>query len=112
MKSKIINIDFGGLGDHLQFSTLPEEFFKKYKKKVKTYIFENSSFRNKEIYDLVWKKNPFIYGISKSKPNSGHLNEIKFPKKKKKILFKIGNLLTALKAQINIQKYIINLRKK
>ena len=112
MKSKIININFGGLGDHLQFSTLPEEFFKKFKKKVKIYIFENSSFRNKEIYDLVWKKNPFVIGMSKLKPNSGHLEEIKFPKNKKKISFKIGNLPTVLKVKINFQKYIINLRKK
>jgi len=84
LKTKIINIDFGGLGDHLQFSTLPEEFYKKYKNKVKVYISESSSFRNKEIYDLVWKKNPFISGISKLKPNAGHIQEIKFPQDKKK----------------------------
>ena len=84
MKTKIINIDFGGLGDHLQFSTLPEEFYKKYKNNIKVYISENSSFRNKEIFDLVWKKNPFISGISKLRPNAGHIQEIKFPQNKKK----------------------------
>ncbi len=82
MKTKIINIDFGGLGDHLQFSTLPEEFYKKYKKKIKVYIFKDSSFRNSEIYDLVWKKNPYVVGKSKLIPNAGHIDEIKFPKKK------------------------------
>ena len=50
--------------------------------------------------------------MSKLKPNSGHLEEIKFPKIKIKISFKIGNLPTVLKVKINFQKYIINQRKK
>ena len=29
----VINVDHGGLGDNLQFSTLPEEFSKQKKKK-------------------------------------------------------------------------------
>ena len=112
MKSKIININFGGLGDHLQFSTLPEEFFKKYKKKVKTYIFENSSFRNKEIYDLVWKKNPFIYGMSKFKPNSGHLNEIKFPKNKKKNIIQNWEFAHSIKSTNKYPKIYYKPKKK
>ena len=44
----------GGLGDALQFSTLPEEFYKQEGRK--TYIVEDAPFRNQEIYDLVWGK--------------------------------------------------------
>ena len=102
MKSKIININFGGLGDHLQFSTLPENF--KNSKKSKIYIFENSSFRNKEIYDLVWK-NPFVHGMSKLKPNSGHLEEIKFPKIKKNII-QNWEFAHSIKSKNKFPKYI------
>ena len=44
----------GGLGDALQFSTLPEEFYKQQGRK--TYIVEDAPFRNPEIYDLVWDR--------------------------------------------------------
>ena len=40
----------GGLGDALQFSTLPEEFYKQEGRK--TYIVEDAPFRIPEIYDL------------------------------------------------------------
>ena len=50
----------GGLGDSLQFSTLPEEFAKQ--KGRKTYIVPDAPFRNQEIYDLVWGKNPYVLG--------------------------------------------------
>ena len=50
----------GGLGDALQFSTLPEEFYKQEGRK--TYIVEDAPFRNQEIYDLVWGKNPYVLG--------------------------------------------------
>ena len=51
----------GGLGDNLQFSTLPEEFHKQQGRD--TYISSQASFRNQEIYDLVWGCNPYIKGI-------------------------------------------------
>ena len=44
----------GGLGDALQFSTLPEEFSKQQDRK--TYIVADAPFRNEGIYDLVWDK--------------------------------------------------------
>ncbi len=44
----------GGLGDALQFSTLPEEFEKQQARK--TYIVADAPFRNEGIYDLVWDK--------------------------------------------------------
>ena len=42
----------GGLGDALQFSTLPVEFSKQQDRK--TYIVADAPFRNEGIYDLVW----------------------------------------------------------
>jgi len=65
---------FGGLGDSLQFSTLPEEFYKQ--KGRETYLADGTSFRNKEIYDLVWGMNPYIKGIREEERNAGDLPSI------------------------------------
>jgi hypothetical protein len=59
----------GGLGDHLQFSTLPEEFYKQQNRK--TYIWANAPYRNSEIYDFVWGTNPFVLGKSSNEWNAG-----------------------------------------
>ena len=60
--SDVILVAFhGGLGDNLQFSTLPEEFHKQQGRD--TYISSQASFRNQEIYDLVWGHNPYVKGI-------------------------------------------------
>lgn len=68
MKKYILYQEWGGLGDNLQFSTLPEvidgEFF----------IHKDNVYRNSEIYDLVWKNNPKIKGISDDPPNLGSMN--------------------------------------
>ena len=61
MDDVILAAFHGGLGDNLQFSTLPEEFYKQQGRD--TYISSQASFRNQEIYDLVWGCNPFIKGI-------------------------------------------------
>jgi|694.fasta_scaffold05811_11 hypothetical protein len=53
---------FGGLGDALQFSTLPEIFSNM---GYHVYLTEDSDFRNEEIKELVWIDNPFIKGIKK-----------------------------------------------
>jgi hypothetical protein len=58
----------GGLGDNLQFSTLPEMFSKQGKK---VYVWSQSYFRNQEIFDLVWGKNPYILGIKDGEWNAG-----------------------------------------
>lgn len=58
----------GGLGDNLQFSTLPEMFSKQGKK---VYVWSQSYFRNQEIFDLVWEKNPYILGIKDGEWNAG-----------------------------------------
>lgn len=67
---KIILIQHGGLGDHLQFSTLPEAF---HKKGYRTFISDKSSYRSMETFDLVWGMNPYVSGISKDEPNCGNI---------------------------------------
>ena len=61
MDDVILAAFHGGLGDNLQFSTLPEEFHKQQGRD--TYIWSQASFRNQEIYDLVWGHNPYVKGI-------------------------------------------------
>jgi hypothetical protein len=72
---KVVLIEnFGGLGDNLQFSTLPEEF--KLQKNLDFYV-HNSTFeniRNKEIFQLVWEMNPYFKGVSNESPNAGRVH--------------------------------------
>ena len=65
-----------GLGDNLQFSTLPEQFSKQHGKK--TYILESASFRNEEIYDLIWGKNPYVEGKKEGPWNAGDTPEFRY----------------------------------
>jgi hypothetical protein len=60
MQKIIISQPWGGLGDNLQFSTLPELYTKR---GYEVYISLNNKVRNPEIFDLVWFKNPFVKGI-------------------------------------------------
>lgn len=76
MNDVIIAAYHGGLGDSLQFSTLPEEFFKQQGRK--SYVLAGSEYRNKEIYDLVWGCNPYICGVKEGKWNAGDIPEIKW----------------------------------
>ena len=78
-KKNILTVNHGGLGDNLSFSTLPEQFFKQ--KKTKIYFSKLTYFRNKEIYDLVWMKNPYIFGTVKKSGNLNVRNNIRFLKK-------------------------------
>jgi len=64
----IISQPWGGLGDNLQFSTLPELYSSL---GYKVYISSKNAYRNPEIYDLVWKLNPYVNGISDLEPNAG-----------------------------------------
>ena len=66
----------GGLGDALQFSTLPEQFSKQQDRK--TYILGDAPFRNPGIYDLVWDKNPNVLGKKFGTWNAGDLPEIPY----------------------------------
>jgi len=54
----IIQIPFGGLGDHLAYSSLPELLWEQ--KSIKTFISNKSILRSPEICDFVWGLNPYI----------------------------------------------------
>lgn len=71
-QKKILYVDWGGLGDHLQFSTLPEAFDKY---GFDFYLNESSKFRNPKILDLVWKNNPYFKGLTNESPNCGHISQ-------------------------------------
>jgi hypothetical protein len=64
----VIHQPYGGLGDNLQFSTLPELYSKL---GHNVYISTTNVCRNPEIYDLIWKLNPFITGFSDKPANAG-----------------------------------------
>jgi len=74
MDDVILSAFHGGLGDNLQFSTLPEEFHKQQGRD--TYIWSKASFRNPEIYDLVWGCNPYIKGVKDGIWTAGDTPEI------------------------------------
>lgn len=76
MMEALISAYHGGLGDSLQFSTLPEELYNQ--KGITTYIWDQAFFRNPEIRELVWGKNPYIKGEKSGKWNTGDTPEIKF----------------------------------
>jgi len=79
IKDKILYQPWGGLGDNLQYSTLP----KKYSELgINFYISNINTYRNNEIYDLVWGLNPYVKGISNNPPNIGDIKfEMKYPDK-------------------------------
>jgi len=77
MKNKlIISQPWGGLGDNLAYSTLPELFTKK---DYDVYISINNKVRNQEIFDLVWGLNPYVKGVSDEPSNAGECKNIYWP---------------------------------
>lgn len=67
MSKKILNLDvWGGLGDNLQVSTIPRRFFEKFGYKG-VYISNSTPWRNSEIKQIVWDKNPYIAGFTDKK---------------------------------------------
>lgn len=59
---------WGGLGDNLQFSTLPEQLSSQ---GHNVYLHHQNAYRNEEIYRIAWGHNPFIKGILGGTPNCG-----------------------------------------
>jgi len=57
-KQLIIQVPFGGLGDHLTYSSLPELLWEQ--KGIKTFISNKSVFRSKAICDFVWGLNLYV----------------------------------------------------
>lgn len=68
MNKYIIHQDFGGLGDNLQFSTIPELC---YHANISCFISDKNVYRNPEIKELVWDCNPYVNGYSPDVPNAG-----------------------------------------
>jgi len=54
----VIQVPFGGLGDHLAYSSLPELLWEQ--KRIKTFISNKSIFRSAAIRDFVWGLNPYV----------------------------------------------------
>lgn len=69
----IIEQEWGGLGDNLQFSTLPE-IGRKLGHEV--YVSTHNKYRNIDIKRLVWDINPYISGYTDER---GNLNELFSP---------------------------------
>ena len=67
---KILYVKWGGLGDHLQFTTLPELFSKN---GYDFYLSDKSEYRDPTHYDLIWKSNPYVKGITSEDANCGHV---------------------------------------
>jgi hypothetical protein len=72
----IIYQPWGGLGDNLQFSTLPELY---HSLGYKVYISNDNAHRNSEIYDLVWGNNPYVLGKKQGISNAGSCRERYWP---------------------------------
>lgn len=65
---KVLFQPWGGLGDNLQYSTLPERFAEL---GYEFYISDRNVYRNPQTYDLVWKTNPYVKGTSNEPDNVG-----------------------------------------
>ena len=69
LEKAILYQPWGGLGDNLQFSTLPRRFAED---NTKTFISRKNVYRNDEIKKIVWDPNPFITNSeSNETPNCG-----------------------------------------
>ncbi len=66
MKKIIIEQPWGGLGDNLQFSSLPEVGKQL---GIEVWISNRNKYRNNEIKELVWDINPYIAGFTKEPGN-------------------------------------------
>ena len=64
----VISQPWGGLGDNLQYTTLPKLYSDK---GYEVYISTENSCRNDEIYDFVWGSNPYVKGKIMKPPNAG-----------------------------------------
>jgi len=65
-KEMVLNIQHGGLGDWLTFTTLPRLLKERYD--IKFYLSQESidRVRNNNFYKLCFEKNPYFYGIKKT----------------------------------------------
>lgn len=71
----VIHQSWGGLGDNLQYTTLPQLYSEQ---GYDVYISSDNACRNSEIYDLVWGLNPYIKGKIDRKSNAGACMSMKW----------------------------------
>jgi hypothetical protein len=64
----VFEVRYGGLGDHLFYTPLPR-LLKELGIAKNVYLYDKSPIRNPETYDLVWKINPYLDGLSDAPPN-------------------------------------------
>lgn len=63
----VFRVEYGGLGDHLFFSALPR-LLKERRLADEVLISDASPYRDPAIFDLVWRHNPFLDGVSADPP--------------------------------------------
>ena len=71
----IIKTSAGGLGDHLRLSTIPELANSI---GIDCYLYKNNNYSNKDIYNLVWKDNPYIKETSDDIGESFDLTDFEY----------------------------------
>jgi hypothetical protein len=72
MNSAILHQPWGGLGDNLQFSTLPRRL---HDEGIEFYVSSANAYRNNEIKKIVWDANPYVLDSDyDAKPNCGALS--------------------------------------
>lgn len=77
MSDVFIRAYHGGLGDNLQLSTLPEQFYKQQGRE--SYLWSGVKFRNNNIKQLVWDFNPYVKKIIKEGDwNAGDLPDLNY----------------------------------
>jgi FkbM family methyltransferase len=64
----VLEQPWGGLGDNLQFSTLPELYARK---GVSVYLSVGNKVRSPEILSTVWSENPYVKGLLDEAPTIG-----------------------------------------
>jgi len=72
MDKIILEQSWGGLGDNLQFSTIPEVA---HDKGIDVYISNKNAYRDEDIKKLVWELNPYIKGFTDEPSNIGEYTD-------------------------------------
>jgi hypothetical protein len=68
MENVYLGQPWGGLGDNLQFSSLPRLY---HEQGIDFYLSNQNAYRNSEIYEFCWGKNPYVKGIVDHPPTIG-----------------------------------------